>query len=319
MRKDQQPADSYDVAVLGGGLAGLSVALQLKRRARSTSVRGREAEGAGARGGVQGRRVHAEIGAHYFGARARPAGSHRARPAAEDGRALLPPAGDNGDITKRAEYGPPVPARSTLPARPRSLRERARGTGARGRGRPPRRLRVQDVELGDDGARGHLRPGRRGGVDAVGALADRGDRTRLALAGSSGARAGDAHDINSAWFRLAGGMDIEDWADDAEWLGRMTERGLRWLQHEPPDGRGLLGVADPALLGVDLDRDRRRPEPASVRAVRDARRRVRVATGARAPARGRARGPRATRSRTTSRCAHYSTAPSGSSRRSAGA
>ena len=37
------------------------------------------------------------------------------------------------------------------------------------------------------------------------------------------------HDINSAWFRLAEGMDIEDWSDDAEWLGRMKEPRLRWL------------------------------------------------------------------------------------------
>jgi len=37
-----------------------------------------------------------------------------------------------------------------------------------------------------------------------------------------------AHDINASWFRLAGGLDLEQWgADDTEWLGRMREIGIR--------------------------------------------------------------------------------------------
>ena len=56
------------------------------------------------------------------------------------------------------------------------------------------------------------------------------------------------HTINSAWFRLAGGLDLEDWGrDDAEWMGKMSEPRHAPVQHQPPDGRGLLGVADPAL------------------------------------------------------------------------
>ena len=35
------------------------------------------------------------------------------------------------------------------------------------------------------------------------------------------------HHCNAAWFRLAGGLDIEDFTDDEEWLGRMPELGLR--------------------------------------------------------------------------------------------
>ncbi len=37
------------------------------------------------------------------------------------------------------------------------------------------------------------------------------------------------HHSNAAWFRLAGGLDFEDWSDDEEWLDRMPERGLRRL------------------------------------------------------------------------------------------
>src|SRR6185295_4303936 len=35
---DQQPADSYDVAILGGGLAGLTLGLQIKQERPETSV-----------------------------------------------------------------------------------------------------------------------------------------------------------------------------------------------------------------------------------------------------------------------------------------
>ena len=35
---DRQPADSYDVAILGGGLAGLTLALQIKQERPDTSI-----------------------------------------------------------------------------------------------------------------------------------------------------------------------------------------------------------------------------------------------------------------------------------------
>jgi hypothetical protein len=35
------------------------------------------------------------------------------------------------------------------------------------------------------------------------------------------------HHINSAWIRLDGGIDIEDWTDDQEWIERVPERNIR--------------------------------------------------------------------------------------------
>ncbi len=50
----------------------------------------------------------------------------------------------------------------------------------------------------------------------------------------------NGHMVNSAWFRLAGGLDIEDWADsdDEEFFGRMSERGLRQFSTNHLCGKG---------------------------------------------------------------------------------
>ena len=50
----------------------------------------------------------------------------------------------------------------------------------------------------------------------------------------------NGHVVNSSWFRLAGGLDIEDWADpdDEEFFGRMSERGLRQFSTNHLCGKG---------------------------------------------------------------------------------
>ncbi|MFZ0976900.1 MAG: hypothetical protein WAN22_32075, partial [Solirubrobacteraceae bacterium] len=50
----------------------------------------------------------------------------------------------------------------------------------------------------------------------------------------------NGHEVNSAWFRLDGGLDIEDWADpdDEEFFGRMSEKGLRKFSTNHLCGQG---------------------------------------------------------------------------------
>lgn len=67
------------------------------------------------------------------------------------------------------------------------------------------------------------------------------------------------HTINSAWFRLAGGLDIDGWVDDdPDWLGRMASRGVRRLSTNHLMGEGywvwLIPLASgPHSIGVVAD------------------------------------------------------------------
>ena len=107
-------------------------------------------------------------------------------------------------------------------------------------------------------------------------------------------------------------------------LGRPRRRGVlrahgraraAQAQHQPHLRRGLLGLADPALLRPDLDRHRRRPALPSLGGDEHARRRDRVdpPSTSRSSASRSTRG--ATRSRTSSRSRTSRTAQAGVLRR----
>ena len=67
------------------------------------------------------------------------------------------------------------------------------------------------------------------------------------------------HTINSAWFRLAGGLDIEDFGrDNAEWMGKMSEPGIRQFSTNHLLGEGywvwLIPLSSgPISIGVCAD------------------------------------------------------------------
>ena len=144
-------------------------------------------------------------------------------------RFFLPAERQHGLHQARRVLHARAPRRVHAPDRPRHLRERAV--------RPLRRRRAptrsaasasrtsssatpeHTITLGHE--HGDVEVTARWIVDATG----RGNfmRRKLGIGTETG------HDINAAWFRLAGGLDWEtEWGgDDEEWLDRMPERGLR--------------------------------------------------------------------------------------------
>src|SRR5581483_12240899 len=103
------PQGHYDVAVLGGGLAGLSIAIQLKRMRQDTRVlvtdkRTEPAPEAAFKVGESS----VEIGAHYYREVVGMRDHLEQLQLRKLGLRFLLPAGDKTDITKRVEFCTPA-------------------------------------------------------------------------------------------------------------------------------------------------------------------------------------------------------------------
>lgn len=253
------PHGHYDVAVLGGGLAGLSVAIQLKKARPETRVlvtdkRTEPAPEAAFKVGESS----VEVGAHYYREVVGMRDHLEQAQLRKHGLRFLLPAGDNSDITKRVEFCTPAhPAAFTHQIdRGRFENELFRRCLKHG-AEAFRGWRVQDVELGEDAHSIKLSQEdeetsvtARWLVDASGRANIL--RRKLDLADDTG------HHINAAWIRLAGGLDFEDWTDDEEWLNRMPEPGLRRLSttHLIDEGYWLWLIqlaSGPISIGVCAD------------------------------------------------------------------
>jgi 2-polyprenyl-6-methoxyphenol hydroxylase-like FAD-dependent oxidoreductase len=237
---DRQPADSYDVAILGGGLAGLTLGIQLKQaRPETTILIAEKRKGLAPEAAFKVGESTVEVSAHYFadivGAR-----EHMEKDELHKfGLRWWFPAGGNVQIADRIERGinQPLPEPSFQLDRGRFenyLGDRALEVGVDRFGD----CRVQDIEVGDPHVirvtyQGEDREVRaRWVVDAAGRAFIL--KRKLDLLEENG------HEVNSAWFRLDGGLDIESWADpdDEEFFGRMSERGLRQYSTNHLCGQG---------------------------------------------------------------------------------
>jgi flavin-dependent dehydrogenase len=255
MGKDSQ----YDVVVMGGGLAGLGLALQLRKARPETSVlvieKGkRPAREAAFKVGES----NAEITAHYMKEilgmedHLEEVQYHKTGPRfmfSEDG---------NRDIARRVElwtatHGGHPTYQIDRGAFENALWERNRAHGTE----LLHEAAVEDVELADGE---HTVTFKRDGeshrvtarwvVDAAGRAAIL--RRKLDLHEDVG------HKVNSAWLRLDGGLDLEDFSDDPDWLARYPERGFRRRATNHLTGAGYwvwliqLGTG-PISIGICAD------------------------------------------------------------------
>jgi flavin-dependent dehydrogenase len=261
VREDHQPADSYDVAVLGGGLAGFTCALQIKQARPETRVmlverRDSPAPEAAWKVGESTQEIAPNYWGQVLGLQEHLDEHHIVK----CGLRFWWPAGDNSDLAQRIERGPkkhaPVPSYQVDRGRFENfLWDRIVDAGVDLFGG----CLVKDIELGDETHSITLTRGDETLATKARWVVDAAGRAFL-LKKKLGLHEENGHDVNAAWFRLGGGIDIEDWADpnDDEFFDRMEERGLRMLSTNHICGRGywvwLIPLASgPVSVGIVAD------------------------------------------------------------------
>ena len=206
-------AERYDVAILGGGLAGLTLAIQLKRQRPDTERRGaREARGAGAGGGLQGRRVDRPGRARTTSREVVGMKEHlEERAPAQVRAALLPPGRRQRDITQRFEFGPTAfPPHANYQIDRGRFENELAALPRRSASTCCRAAAWQDVDSATTATRSASRSWATSTSLTARWVVDAAGRASL-LKRKLGLAKEVEHTINSAWFRLAGGLDLEEW------------------------------------------------------------------------------------------------------------
>jgi flavin-dependent dehydrogenase len=252
--------ERYDVVIMGGGLAGLTLAIQLKNRRPDTAIAVLEKrEGPAPLAAFKVGESTVPSGAHYFEKVVGMEDHLKKDQLIKIGLRFFLTAAGNEDITKRIEQGaagyPPHDNwQIDRGSFENELARRARGLGVE----VLQGCRIQGVDLGEDEhvvsftqSEADVTTKARWVVDATG---------RASLLKRKLGKSKDVpHTINSAWIRLAGGLDIEDWGRDNEtWMAKMSEPGLRALSTNHLMGEGywiwMIPLSSgPISIGVCAD------------------------------------------------------------------
>jgi len=261
---DARPADEYDVLIMGGGVAGLTLAMQLKKarpRLRVIVVERQSHPVPEAAHKVGESTV--EIAAHYLRDILGLGGHLESEQLTKFGLRMFFSDGDNTDLARRVEVGS-----SVFP--PLRTYQLDRGRLENALGAAVERLdvtlltdaRVTAVELDEIGAALHRatveQAGERREVTAHWVV-DASGRHRV-LQGKLGLAKPVGHKANACWFRVGHPIDIKDWTDDPAWHARVPV-GDRALSTNHLMGPGywvwMIRLASGSIsIGVVTDPDR---------------------------------------------------------------
>jgi flavin-dependent dehydrogenase len=222
-------ANHYDVAILGGGLAGGCLARQLRQEAPALRIlvvekRRHPVPEAAFKVGESS----VEIGAHYFQKRLGLEPHLRAAQLEKLGLRYFFTHDGNRDITQRVELGPsdfpPVPSFQLDRGRLENMLLRANAElGAT----VLDHCRVESIELDGGGPHRVSLSGPDGSRQITARwVVDASGRAGL-LKRQLGLVRPSTHGANAAWWRVRSRVKIDDWSSDPAWRARVPS-GLRW-------------------------------------------------------------------------------------------
>ncbi len=217
--------DSYDVAILGGGLAGLTLALQLKqnRPALKVLVIERQQHPVPEAAHKVGEST-VEIAAHYLRDILGLQEHLQMQQLRKFGLRMFFTTADNQDIAQRVELGSTIfPPLSTYQL-DRGRLENALGHEVRSLGVTfLTEGKVLEVTLQPEAQAHHLRVLHEGCEHEIQArwIVDASGRSSL-LKRQLGMVKKTGHHANAVWFRLGHPIDINEWSDDPDWRTRIS-------------------------------------------------------------------------------------------------
>jgi flavin-dependent dehydrogenase len=226
-------SDSYDVAILGGGIAGLSLALELKKARPATNILVIEKqEHPVPEAAHKVGESTVEIQAYYLRNVLGLQEHLQTQQLPKFGLRMFFSVDDNRDITRRVELGHAV-----LPPRRVATYQLDRGRleNVLGRELPQQGIafldggKVQQIDLQPQSDFHCIRIHHHDSNREVQArwVVDASGRNTL-LQRQLGLAKKVGHVANSVWFRVGYSIDVNQWSTDPDWLGRIRE-GKRML------------------------------------------------------------------------------------------
>lgn len=250
-RRRELPAQTVDVAVIGGGICGLTLALQLARALphadvcvveRSSHPVPEAAHKVG--------ESSVEVQAHYLREVLDLEGHLETDQLRKFGLRMFMPFAGNHDITRRVEFGQVDEA--TLPSYQLDRGRLENELGRRIQQRGVNFLdgcRVDRIEIADPGGVHQLSlTGQAEGTLTARWVVDASGRSSF-LKRRLGLSKDLDHHANAAWFRVDSQVDPEEWTDDADWLARVPP-GMRRLSTNHLMGEGYWVWLIPLASGA---------------------------------------------------------------------